>query len=286
MKNKLKLAVLGSPISHSRSPQLHASFARDCGIADFSYERIETDCEALPSTVKRLVCEDYDGFNCTMPLKTDMAGISHFLSDEARILRSVNTVAIKDGEFYSDTTDGTGILMAVRRGYGDMTISCTDAVKGRRVLLLGAGGAARSAALSLHLAGARLTIANRSLEVAYSLKAMLGSDSPCISLSDSEALLSAAAECDILINCTSLGMSGNAEFDSLTFLDGAKVGTLVVDAVYNPLETALLKYAKDRGLHAVSGLWMLVYQGAAAFEKWSGILPDEAACERAFELIK
>ncbi len=286
MKNRLKLAVLGSPISHSRSPQLHASFASDCGITDFSYERIETTCETLPSTVKRLADEGYDGFNCTMPLKTDMADISHFLTDEARILHSVNTVAIKDGRFHSDTTDGRGILMAVRRGYGDMTIPCTEAVKNKRVLLLGAGGAARSAALSLHRAGAKLTIANRSLEGANSLKNMLNSDSTCISLGDGDALSSAAAECDILINCTSLGMAGSPEFESLSFIDGIKKGALVIDAVYTPLETALLKHAKERGLCPVSGLWMLIYQGAAAFEKWSGMLPDEGACMKAFELIK
>lgn len=286
MKNKLKLAVLGSPIAHSRSPQLQSSFAVSCGITDFSYERIETTCETLSDTVKRLVDEGYDGFNCTMPLKTDMAELSHILSDEAKILRSVNTVTVKNGKFHSDTTDGTGILMAIRRGYGDMALPCADAVKDKRVLLLGAGGAARSAALSLHRAGAKLTIANRSLEGAHSLKAMLDSDATCISIADGDALSSAAAECDILINCTSLGMAGNAEFDNLSFLDGMKCSSLVIDAVYNPLETSLLKYAKRNGLIAVSGLWMLVYQGAAAFEKWSGILPDEDACKRAFDLIK
>lgn len=286
MAKRLKLAVLGTPIAHSRSPQLQTSFANDCGITDFSYERIETDRPALLATVNRLRDEGYDGFNCTMPLKTDMALLADYLGDEARVLCSANTVAVRDGKFHADTTDGIGILLTVRRGFGDMTVSYTEAVRGKRVVLLGAGGAARSAALSLHNAGAKLTLVNRSVGGAVALRTMLGSDCECIALADTDALNRACGECDILINCTSLGMSGSPEFESLSFIDALGKDTLVIDAVYNPLETALLKYAAGRGLRAVSGLWMLVYQGAVAFEKWSGVLPDEDACFRAFELIK
>lgn len=286
MKNKLKLAVLGSPIAHSRSPQLQASFAKDCGVGEFSYERIETTCETLLPTVRRLVAEGYDGFNCTMPLKTDMAHLADHLGDEARDLCSVNTVVVRDGRLYADTTDGIGILLAIRRGYGDTSVHYTDIVKGKRVVLLGAGGAARSAALSLKNAGAELTMVNRTLDGAVCLRNMLGIACPCLPLSDIDSLTSACAECDILINCTALGMVGKPEFETLSFVDAMRKGTPIIDAVYNPLETALLKYAASRGLNAVSGLWMLVYQGAAAFEKWSGILPDEDACLRAFDLIK
>lgn len=286
MAKRLKLAVLGTPIAHSRSPQLQTSFANDCGIADFSYERIETDRAALLATVNRLRDEGYDGFNCTMPLKTDMALLADYLGDEARVLCSANTVAVKDGKFHADTTDGIGILLTVRRGFGNMTVPYTEAVRGKKVVLLGAGGAARSAALSLHNAGAALTLVNRSVGGAVALRTMLGSNCECIALSDTDALKRACGECDILINCTSLGMSGSPEFESLSFIDALGKDTLVIDAVYNPLVTALLKYAAGRGLRAVSGLWMLVYQGAVAFEKWSGVLPDEDACLRAFELIK
>ena len=286
MVQKLKLAVLGSPIAHSRSPQLQSSFAADCGIADFSYERIETTCETLTETVNRLRDGGYDGFNCTMPLKTDMAKLADFIGEEAKILCSANTVAIKDGKFHADTTDGIGILLTVRRGLGDMSVPYTDVVRGKRVVLLGAGGAARSAALSLFRAGAELTIVNRTLDGAYALRDMMGADCECLPLSDTAALGKVCGECDILINCTALGMSGKPEFETLSFVDEMKAGAIVIDAVYNPLETALLKYAKERGLNAVSGLWMLVYQGAVAFEKWSGVLPDEDACLKAFELIK
>ena len=286
MVKKLKLAVLGSPIAHSRSPQLQNSFAHDCGIADFSYERIETTCDTLEATVRRLMAEGYDGFNCTMPLKTDMAHLADFIGDEARTLWSANTVWINDGKLYADTTDGVGILLTVRRGYGEVDKPYADCVRGKKVILLGAGGAARSVALSLRNAGAELTIFNRTLDAAFSLRDMLEVDCDCFELGDTSALCRAAGECDILINCTALGMSGKPEFESFAFIDGMREGTMVIDAVYNPLETELLKHAAERGLSAVSGLWMLVYQGAVAFEKWSGVIPDEDACERAFNLIK
>ena len=286
MKDKLKLAVLGSPIAHSRSPQLQSSFARDAHIADFSYERIEVTEDTLRATVDRLAREGYNGFNCTMPLKTEMSRIADFLGDEARILSSANTVVIRDGKFHADTTDGIGILLTIHRGYGACEKSADECVRGKRAVLIGAGGAARSAALSLKNAGAQLTVLNRTLSTAEELRKMLGDgDIRCLPL-DAGALADAAENADILINCTSLGMSGKGEFETLSFVDKLPPHAMVIDAVYNPLETALLKKASERGLIAMSGLWMLVYQGAAAFEKWSGVMPDEGACERAFEIIK
>ncbi len=285
MKDKLKLAVLGSPIAHSRSPQLQASFARNVGIPEFSYERIEVTEDTLFDTVTRLMREGYDGFNCTMPLKTEMSRIAHHLTDEAKTLASVNTVAIENGEFYADTTDGVGILMTIRHGYALDDTPLSDIVKGKKVVLLGAGGAARSAALSLKNAGAELTVINRTLSAAHELRDMLGGECECLAF-DLPSLEGAAAKADILINCTSLGMSGKPEFESLDFIDAMPDGAMVIDAVYNPLETALLLRARSRGLIEMSGLWMLVYQGAAAFEKWSDVMPDGDACERAFDLIK
>lgn len=274
---RLKLAVLGSPIAHSRSPQLQRVFADSIGLDDFSYERIETTCETLNDTVNRLVDEGYDGFNCTMPLKTDMAALADKLTHEAELLRSVNTVAVRDGKLDCATTDGGGIILTANRALG-------ESVSGKRVLLLGAGGAARSAALSLKLAGAKLTILNRTLKSALTLNEMLDGSAVCDALTE-DNLNKAAADTELLVNCTAAGMTGQPEFESLDFLGNMKMGTSVIDAVYNPLETKLLCRARELGLNAVSGLWMLVYQGALAFEWWTGILPDETACEAAFNTI-
>ena len=284
----MRCAVLGSPIAHSRSPRLQEEFARGV-IPEFSYIKIETTCDTLHETVGRLVSEGYSGFNCTMPLKTDMAGLCDEITREAEILRSVNTVTIRDGRLYGDTTDGRGILLTVRRALGMVDSSLDTVVRGKRVLLLGAGGAARSVALSMALGGAELTVLNRTVESAEKL---------CVMLSDAGApgvsyggltlpeLRDAAETADILVNCTAAGMTGKAGFESLSFLEALCPGSLVIDAVYEPLETELLKRAGELGLKTASGLWMLVYQGALAFGNWTGNLPDEDACLRAFDVIK
>ena len=99
-------------------------------------------------------------------------------------------------------------------------------------------------------------------------------------------LRNAAESADILVNCTAAGMTGKAGFESFEFLDNLRSGSLVIDAVYEPLETELLRRAGELGLKTASGRWMLVYQGALAFGNWTGNLPDEDACLRAFDVIK
>lgn len=272
----MKYAVLGTPIAHSRSPMLQCGFARAAGLTDFTYERIETDRDQLKATVDRLVSEGYSGFNCTMPLKTDMSELADALTKEARLLSSVNTVAIRDGHLDCTTTDGGGIILTAKRALG-------ESVLGKKVLLLGAGGAARSAALSLSLAGARLTILNRTLDGAKELVQLLGSGEYA-QLSD-ENLIEYSKGAELVVNCTALGMKGKPRFESLEFLKGMYRGGVVIDAVYDPLDTELLCRARELGLSAMSGLWMLIYQGALAFEWWTGILPDENACMAAFDEI-
>ncbi len=283
----MKLAVLGSPIAHSRSPILQELFASRCKVAPFSYEKIETTRGTLDETVKRLVREGYGGFNCTMPLKTDMAALADTLTREAELLRSVNAVTVTGNVLSGATTDGGGILLTIRRAYGlsgEGRTADGRFLAEKKVLLLGAGGAARSAALSIVLAGADLTVLNRSVGRAEALAAMLPSGCRVGAL-DGETLCREAAGADILVNATPLGMTGREKFASFAFLDALPADAVVIDAVYEPLETALLRAARARGLRAMSGLWMLVYQGALSFERWTGILPDEKLCGEAFERI-
>ena len=284
----MKCAVLGSPIAHSRSPRLQEEFARGV-IPEFSYIKVETTRDTLRETVGRLVSEGYSGFNCTMPLKTDMAGLCDEITREAEILRSVNTVTIRDGKLFGDTTDGRGILLTVRRALGMVDSSLDEIVRGKRVLLLGAGGAARSVALSMALGGAELTVLNRTVETVEKLWKMLSdAGAPGVRYGGltPPGLRDAAESADILVNCTAAGMTGKAGFESLEFLDYLRPGSLVIDAVYEPLETELLRRAGELGLKTAGGLWMLVYQGALAFGNWTGKLPDEDACVRAFDVIK
>lgn len=272
----MKYAVLGSPIAHSRSPQLQNAFARAAGMADFSYERIETTEETLKSTLKRLIDEDYKGFNCTMPLKTEMAAMADKLTNEAKMLKSVNTVAVKNGILDCTTTDGGGIILTAKRALG-------ESVDGKNILLLGAGGAARSAAFSLVFSGAKLTVLNRTVDNAKALCENVGGVG--YDELNADTLLEYSKKADVLVNCTSLGMRGKGRFENLDFIMNMKSDSVVIDAVYNPLDTELLVNAKKHGLIAMSGLWMLVYQGALAFKWWTGMLPDEDSCKAAFDVI-
>ena len=266
----MRCAVLGSPIAHSRSPRLQEEFARGV-IPEFSYIKIETTRDTLRETVGRLVSEGYSGFNCTMPLKTDMAGLCDEITREAEILRSVNTVTIRDGRLYGDTTDGRGILLTVRRALGLVDSSLDEIVRG------------------MALGGAELTVLNRTVETVEKLWKMLSdAGAPGVRYGGFTlpGLRDAAESADILVNCTAAGMTGKPGFESLEFLDYLRPGSLVIDAVYEPLETELLKRAGELGLKTAGGLWMLVYQGALAFGNWTGNLPDEDACVRAFDVIK
>ncbi|MBR5453033.1 MAG: shikimate dehydrogenase [Clostridia bacterium] len=260
-----KLAVLGRPIAHSLTPPLMAlisAFHGDSADCD----RIDCGEAELKETVKSLVTEGRDGFNCTMPLKTEMAGLCSDISVEAEILRSVNSARIEaDGTFSGITTDGAGMVAAIREKGGEVT--------GRNVILLGAGGAARSIALSLCREGVKkLTVLNRTLSSLEPVVEMLrncGCDTEIIT----DAVTAAdkyTSDCHVLINATSCGMHGSAEFDSLDFVDSLPSDAAVADAVYNPRETALIKKAAERGLITVPGLYMLIWQGILAYDFFTG----------------
>ncbi len=261
-KAPIRLAVLGSPIAHSRSPLLHQTLGELCGLP-LTYEAFETTEHDLSDRVSSLRSEGYAGWNCTMPLKTVMASAVDAKSDTATRLTSVNTVIpCADGTLYGDTTDGGGILETLAHHGIDP--------KEKNVILLGAGGAARSVADALLCAGAKLQVFNRTPKVFDGIRAKE------LTI---EALKAACIDCDILIQTTSLGMAGKEDFADLSFLDALPSHAFVVDAVYHPLETSFLQHAKALGLTTADGLWMLLYQGVLAFTAWTGIVPDRTVAK-------
>lgn len=259
------LAVLGRPIAHSLTPPLmeliaeHHKNTVDC-------TRIDCGEAELAATVKELAEKKLKGFNCTMPLKTEMSALCRDISTEAGILRSVNTVRInEDGTFSGTTTDGAGMIAAIRERGCEVT--------GETVILLGAGGAARSIALALCRAGVKkLILLNRTVSSLDSVVGMLeecgcSTETVTASISDIDRF---APEGKVLINATSCGMHGCDGFASLDFVDLLPVGAAVADAVYNPRETELIVAAKSRGLTAVPGLYMLIWQGILAYDFFTG----------------
>ncbi len=264
----IKLAVLGSPIAHSLSPVLHQALAQRCNV-NVEYTCIETAKEELSSRIEWLREQGYHGWNCTMPLKTEMATLCTHRSDNARRLQSVNTVLPLENGFYGDSTDGAGILHAL--AHHGVTVT------GKRVVLLGAGGAARSIADAMITNGATLTVLNRTEKIFDGILARKWTD---------QSLRDACQKCDILIQATSLGMAGQAEFSDLSFVDVLPAHAVVVDAVYHPTKTALLQCAAARSLTTVDGLWMLLYQGIDAFALFCGVTPSKEDAQFAHDVLQ
>lgn len=267
------LALIGHPVSHSLSPAMHnASFAAD-GL-DFVYVCLDVDPDDLPAAVKGMAALKLRGFNITMPHKRAMIPLVDELDEGARISGAVNTVVIEDSTLRGYNTDGGGMVMACREAGIELS--------GRRILLLGAGGAAAAIALAFGGEGiGELRIANRSVEHAVELRDKLrGAGLKKVEVYLPGALDEAAREVEIIVNATSLGMKDG---DALPVpVEHLGEGRVVCDAVYRPgRETALIQEARQRGARVVTGQRMLLYQGVLAQQLWTGLEPNVKAMDGA-----
>ena len=256
-----KLCVIGDPVLHSKSPLIQNAIIQELGL-DYIYL-----CQPIPqSEIKRwLDCAafaGYRGFNATMPHKEALVSYMDELDDVAQMCGAVNTVRIKNGKYYGYNTDGGGFLRAL----ADLDVD----VKEAQVLLLGAGGAARAVAAALASAGARVTVANRTEEKAAQLCRMAPEKLRPAGF-DLDILCKLSGDCDLLVNCTCLGMAGTGrDFSDLAFVDALRAGAAVCDAIYAPAETALLRRAREGGHLAMNGMGMLLHQAILALEHFVG----------------
>ena len=262
----LRAGIFGYPISHSVSPPMHQAAFDHAGI-DASYEAWETHPDALADGVNRLRDSLYLGANVTVPHKQSVMKHLDEVDSLAMRIGAVNTIMNRSGRLVGTNTDAEGFITSLRVEGGVEP-------KGLAAVLVGAGGAARAAAHALVDAGiGSLTIANRTQERAEALAEEIaghGVSARAIGLSDSECA-SVCGKVDLLINSTSVGMlHGPAEDASPIPDDVISSGTVVYDMVYNPPDTPLLRAAEHAGARAVGGLPMLVYQGAAAWTRWTG----------------
>lgn len=262
----LRTGIFGYPIRHSISPPMHQAAFDHAGI-DASYEAWETYPDALAAGVGRLRDGLYLGANVTVPHKQAVMEYLDEVDSLARRIGAVNTIINRDGSLLGTNTDAEGFITSLKI-HGDVDPAGLEAV------LVGAGGAARAAAHALTDAGvSSLTIANRTPERAQALAnevADQGVPTRAIGLSNSDYAY-VCARADLLINSTSVGMLHGPAEDVLPVPDGAiSSGCVVYDMVYNPPDTPLLRVAENAGAKAVGGLSMLVYQGAAAWSRWTG----------------
>jgi shikimate dehydrogenase len=261
-----RLGIIGYPIGHSISPIFQQAALDHLGI-DATYEKWEVTPEGVGDFVNGLRAPGSLGINITVPHKQAVIPFLDEVDEWAAAAGAVNTIVNHDGHLSGHNTDGPGFLRAllVETGYDP---------KGTRALVLGAGGAARGILLALARSGVdSMVIANRTLERAETL-AKLASDngvkSEAISLSG-DLLTEAASGADLIINCTTMGMShGPDEHGSPISAAQIPATAIVNDVVYTPLLTPLLKEAAAAGATALGGLHMLVYQGVLSFQMWTG----------------
>ncbi len=210
------------------------------------------------SVVKALGAAGFAGVNVTLPHKEAAVLLCNEVSEAARLAGAVNTIVFREGGIFGDNTDGAGFVANLRAHGAEPGAG--------PALILGAGGAARAIGAALLAAGAEVKFCNRTEERAAALAAALGGGTLPWAARE-EAL----GEFGLLVNATSLGMKGQPALEM--DLARASAGLVVADIVYAPLETALLKAARDRGLRAVEGLGMLLHQAVPGFEAWFGVRP-------------
>lgn len=254
-------AVFGNPISHSKSPRIHALFAEQTGIAHL-YGTVLAPHDEFEETLHGFFANGAKGANITVPFKERAFAESDELSDRASLSGAVNTLKLlEDGRLLGDNTDGIGMLSDLQR---------LNMIKpGNRVLLVGAGGAARGVILPLLDFGCAVVITNRTFERAQHLQNIFEAkgDITAVALADLEG-----QPFDLLINATASGIKGEVPAVPSSVITPQ---TRIYDMFYQAGETPFIAWAKQHGAeHTADGLGMLVGQAAHAFYLWHGVMPD------------
>ena len=262
--------VIGSPVSQSKSPQLHRYWMRELGLRGF-YIPMDVVREDLEKVIRTMPSMGFVGVNVTVPHKEIVMDIADLITDRATLIGAANTLIFrKDGKIHADNTDGFGFIQNLRSGAPDWN------PKSGPALVLGAGGAARAVVASLSDAGvSEIYLSNRTRARAEKLKDDFGKRVRIVDWVQAGNAIDGAS---LVVNTTSLGMIGKPELR--VPLDGFHTGQVVTDLVYNPLQTHFLAAAEAAGCQTVDGLGMLLYQAVPAFERWFGARPTVSQATR------
>lgn len=273
-----KLCVIGDPVGHSKSPLIQNTMISALGL-DYIYMAQHVSRGRTAQWLQAAKEAGYAGFNATMPHKVDLVPLMDRLDQDARLYGAVNTVAIRNGLAYGYNTDGRGFLQSLLDGGIDPA--------GRRVVILGAGGAAKSVALKLVQQKAQCVyICNRTLSKAEQLCSLAPAGTMVPAPMDLSSLTELLPAADLLVNCTSMGMTGvEAQFQNLEFLDRLPAHAPVCDLIYSPAETLFLEQARLRGHQTLNGLNMLVWQAVFALEHFTGAQIDGQAMKQVLEPV-
>lgn len=270
--NSLLGAVVGSPISHSLSPAIYRAAFASQSLAG-SYEALEADASNIADVLSQLRQRGVRGLSVTMPLKEAIIPFLDVIDEDARLLNAVNCVDFNNGVATGHNTDGDGCCDALEQQGGAL-------LSGAHAVVLGAGGTARSVALALGRRGARVAIINRTAEKAEELVRTLA---PAAQEAGGDIVIGSLDEISragVLVNTTSVGMNSD---DLPLPANILRRNIVVLDAVYSPMETALLKAAKRAGDQTVDGLWMLIQQARRQCVYQFGWNPDAEPMREAAE---
>jgi shikimate dehydrogenase len=263
--NPVRLAVVGNPVAHSRSPQIHARFAAASGHA-VDYTRIESPLDGFAATLRAFADGGARGCNVTVPFKGEAFAACARLSERARRAEAVNTIAFEADGWFGDNTDGVGLVR-------DIELNAGVTLRGKRVLVLGAGGAAAGALDPLLAARpAALVVANRTPAKAQALIERFAASAARLDVPlSATALETPGADFDVLVNATAASLQAAVPPLPAGTL---RPGALALDMMYGAAALPFLRWARAQGAVARDGLGMLVEQAAEAYFVWMGVRPS------------
>lgn len=273
------VGVIGDPIEHSRSPQMHnAAFAK-AGL-DYVYVPFHVRSDVLAQAIAGFKALNVVGINVTLPHKQAVIPYLTSISREAELIGAVNTLTFLEDGIHGDNTDAPGVLRALEEN-GALSIPV-----GADVVVLGAGGAARAVVVAFALAGvASITIANRTTEKAIALAAEMQrkTNVPMQGMGLTDTRVPAAVrQSTLLVNTATASMDLTQPL--LISVDWLQPNAIVYDIVYTPPVTPLMAAAAERGCQTLGGIGMLIHQGAIAFEKWTGVAPCTQTMQQALSI--
>jgi shikimate dehydrogenase len=257
--------VIGNPIEHSMSPLMHNDAFMDKGISAY-YHPFKILPESLSTALKGMKALGISGFNVTIPYKTAVIPFLDRLHPLAEAIGAVNTVVLEEEQWVGYNSDGPGFVRSIKEEW-------KSEWQNEKALIIGAGGAAKGIYYSLASEGMpRIDICNRTRERAALMKASCPFS--CVSnILDIEQAEKQLSEYSLVIQTTSIGMEPLVDESPLSLTQLNK-DAFVADIIYNPFETKLLREAREKGAAVQNGIGMFIYQGAIAFEKWTGVTPD------------
>ncbi len=276
MKTQKIFGVIGHPIGHSLSPVMHNAAFKELGL-DYRYEAYDVTPEGLEKFLMLRHTPPFGGLNATVPHKVAAIKYMDVLDESAKLAGAVNTIKFDGRKTTGYNTDGIGCVRALEEA--------GEKISGKRILVLGAGGAARAIAYACITGGASVTLSNRTREKAMRLAQEIREktkNTVVVVNYEEKSLKDAISRTDAVINTTTVGMMPHVA-DSPLPASVLESRVVVMDIVYNPQETRLLQDAKAAGCKTVDGIGMLVHQGAESLKIWLGVDAPTAAMKAAVE---